>query len=208
MHVDSFSLTDTPPPEGEGEFISLLFSNSDCSDGATGGGGRTAAAAAAADCCFDVAFAFDVMVTSGTLALAAVGCRPRAAAAEAAAMVAASRSFSLALADLLALASAASAMTSAMLLLKASEIELESEEEEEEAEEVMVEGATVAAGATVVLNSCRKLIDLRHSQIVYSYSGINYLSPMISKCVVSERHCGISIMLPDCWCHGQPPPIA
>ena len=34
-------LTDTPPPDGDGEFISLLFSNSDCSDGATGGGGRT-----------------------------------------------------------------------------------------------------------------------------------------------------------------------
>ena len=35
--ADSDDLTDTPPPDGEGEFISLLFSNSDCSDGATGG---------------------------------------------------------------------------------------------------------------------------------------------------------------------------
>ena len=34
-------LTETPPPDGDGEFMSLLFSNSDCSDGATGGGGRT-----------------------------------------------------------------------------------------------------------------------------------------------------------------------
>ena len=34
-------LTETPPPDGDGEFMSLLFSNSDCNDGATGGGGRT-----------------------------------------------------------------------------------------------------------------------------------------------------------------------